>query len=458
MITDALVPGQEVVKPKKKRLHDLDWLRAMMVISVVYAHIFRAGVPGGMSDAGPVWDNHAFYPDNSNYEKTPIGTRWVSIIRQWCLPMLFYVSGAAAACSYKGRPRGLLKLLLFTILGMGLNFGLWELGPRHSECDIGSYESKPECSGLVFDFLICPWAGNVFPILFQMWYTAFLLIFLLLSWPLMSFLYSRACGLPMVGLQFLLTSGIYGLLVWLSGSRVPSPGALAAVLICLEAAFLAVALLADARLRPQWLPLRLVHYGLGLITVLQFGCSPIVQAMTDISAAFILFILVGFLRFFHLGYIMTRARLNPGPEDAEPFVSRFWPLAIIILVVCAPSTNWFAAGNLTYPYWPAAYDRGSYVAGAVVVVFFLDRVGRSMDSEPLPNSAATMVLLLYLLHPLLISLLLLAKPLRNVNIIWFGTMAIAMAISVGIDFVSRLRPNRVKAAEQSASEAEDSEG
>ena len=51
----------------------------------------------------------------------------------------------------------------------------------------------------------------------------------------------------------------------------------------------------------------------------------------------------------------------------------------------SPSTNYSAAGNLTYPFFPRIIDRADYVAGAVILMFVLDRLGRQMECRPLPS-------------------------------------------------------------------------
>ena len=45
----------------------------------------------------------------------------------------------------------------------------------------------------------------------------------------------------------------------------------------------------------------------------------------------------------------------------ERQVSLYWPMMAILRTLTAPSTNWYAAGNLTYPYYPRLLDRADYV-------------------------------------------------------------------------------------------------
>merc|ERR1719162_2949446 len=118
---------------------------------------------------------------NATGPPTPQSTRHITVIRQWCLPLLFWVSGASMACSYKGGvPRGLGKLLAISAVGMCCNAFLWYTSPQNRDCIIDT----PACQGkgIIFDFSICGRAGWWFAILFQMWYTLVLVVLCLLNW------------------------------------------------------------------------------------------------------------------------------------------------------------------------------------------------------------------------------------------------------------------------------------
>ena len=237
-----------------------------MVIMVVYAHISTCGIGGGVH--GNVENDNRIY---NLTDPSTFGVRWISIVRQYCLPLLFFVSGAAAACSFKKKP-GFGKIVVYTLLGIALNAALWFLGPRNPSCDPATGFDRPECRGAIFDFTICPFDGKIFPMIFQMWYTAMLLVFMLLNWPLFAYLHSKKnettrCSIPSLMLQLLMTVLLEAALVVMGGSEIKNP----VLVICLsafsEGLFIALAILGK-RYVDQ---LRLIHYALGVIATLQ--CS-----------------------------------------------------------------------------------------------------------------------------------------------------------------------------------------
>lgn len=401
--------------PQKKRIHELDWFRALMVILVVYAHISRSGMRGGVHGNIEVDDRIYNLTDPSS-----MGVRWISEVRQYCLPLLFFVSGAASACSWKQSPGGLVKILLYTLFGVALNSVLWLLGPQNPKCDPGTGYGRPECQGLLFDFTICPDSGRIFPLVFQMWYTAMLMALMLLNWPLFAFLRNGTCHLAILGLQVIAAVGLESAFVVLAGSEISNPALIIGLMVVCEVVFLGLAVLTMPQYRPSRIPLRFIHYCLGAVTTVQFGCIPYAPVIEHISGAFVVFILTGFNKSFQLGFVLTVARL-PNQEEALPIVSMCWPMMVILRTMTAPSSNWYAAGNLTYPYYPRVLDRADYVAGAVIFMFVVDRVGRAIECQALPSWLANGALLLYLIHPWLMALLILAvrgSMLEDTGSVW----------------------------------------
>lgn len=366
---------------------------------------------------------------------SPYAIRWVSIIRQWCLPLLFWVSGAAVGCSYRGGvPRGLAKLVGFSLIGMSFNAVLWFLSPRINECLV----DMPECAGkgVLFDFSICGRAGMAFAIVFQMWYTILLFALTLANWPMFAAVYGAAGG-AMLAAQWVINVGLlYAPLLFLAGSKIPSPMRLLAELAGLDALFVAVLALNAPRVgqgwRPSWMPVRLLHYLLAGVVIIQFGALRFADEMKHIGPAYLLYGLTGFNRFFGLGFVMTHDR-QVGPtkiDTAQPLLSRAWPVMLLLVTAVAPSTNWDVAGMLTYPFFADCVDRCLYVAGAVALMFILDRVSRGVQCMPLPNVLGQTSLLLYLIHPVLITVLLWSGR-RSVMHVWLlsvSTVAIFMAL------------------------------
>jgi len=337
--------------------------------------------------------------------------------------------------------------MIFTVFGLALNAGLWYLGPQIPSCEPMA-KHKPECAdrGLVFHFTVCPWAGTIFPIVFQMWYTVMLAIFMLLNWPMCLMMYAPESSgrIPLLLVQWLCTLGIYAGLIWGDGA-LSSPALVFLLLSFFEVLFLGLAVLADAGRRPSWLPLRVLHYLMGTVVLFQFGITPIAHDISSISLKFLLFIFVGFNRFFGLGFVMTRARKKP-EDDVEPLLSRAWPLVIILMTFLAPSSNWFQAGNLTYPFYPHVLDRALYVGGALIVIFTLDRVGRDLQQcLPLPAVLSWTALLLYLIHPTIISLLVLCG-LMDVGITWILCLLVSFIASTAIWAVLKYGSKRRKRA------------
>ncbi|CAE8597951.1 unnamed protein product [Polarella glacialis] len=176
------------------------------------------------------------------------------------------------------------------------------------------------------------------------------------------------------------------------------------------------------------------------------------------SLAFVLYIFLGFNKFFQLGFVLTLARL-PGSDEASPVVSKYWPLVVVLRVVTVPSTNWSIAGNLTYPYFPRMLDRVNYVLGAIVLMFVFDRAGRYISCEPLPTVLATTTLLLYLLHPVLMAFILSifsnGSWFREANQVWLGSLVLCLALVWSAGAIKQVVSRRRSKKEQEASSSED---
>lgn len=442
---------------KKGRLHFLDWLRCLMVMSVVYAHLLRSGgITGGLDQEWIV--DRPYHPlgteapgSNENVKISGLGVRWLSIARPWAIPALFWVSGGAVACSFKGEslPR-ISRLLIFTGVGMVFNLVLWLLSPADPACGPGNVgDELCHRKGWVFDFSVVDHSGIVFPIVFQMWYTLALMLFMVIQWPLITALGATSSAVSRLKLglvQWICSSSLLLLGIFVVGAECPRPFLAAILAVVCEAAFIALALALVSSCNGQdggeeFLPLkhspssrspppssstrtRALHYALGAVVVCQFGAVPFSESVTSITPGFALYVVTGFSKFFMLGFIMVRPRVGtrktaPAAHwpDAKPLLSRVWPLAIFVAVICAPSTNWKLAGNLTFPYFTAVMDRVLYVCGGVVVVFILDRCSRQMTCAPLPAWLNYASLILYLSHPVLMTIMI-AAGMRSAGAMW----------------------------------------
>lgn len=420
------------------RHHHLDWIRSIMVLFVVFAHISLMGLKGtvNLDGRGIQIDDRTWAVDNPS----SLGVRWIALVRPFCLPMLFWVSGAAVSFSYKGVPPGLCKLALFTLIGLSCNAALWEHGPKDPNC--GPQNPCPHLEGRWLDFTVVPGVGRWFAILFQMWYTAVLMVLLLVNWPLFA-LANRApdknlaVKFLLLCVQWCMSMSLYTVFLaeeqksrlhessiggfdWRLERSVLKPLAL------YEAIYLLLSPLAASCQESTWkVPTRVFHYLAAGVAVLQFACTPFAQHVDSISCAFILYIVVGFNKFFTLGFLMTKAK------KTKALTYNVWPVLFVIVPAVAPSTNFFLAGNLTFPYFPSEKDRVLYVAFALVVVFIVDRIGRETRCKPLPPIVLWSGLVLYLFHPAIIAYLV-KEGFKDGVYIWFATAAIALGLTAAI--------------------------
>jgi len=252
-----------------------------------------------------------------------------------------------------------------------------------------------------------------------MWYTLLLVLLLLLNWPLFAVTYRAGRKPWIIIIQWLSTMALYTIMVLGSGDACPMPTLVLSALAILELAFLVIAAVCSpgSSARPKWLSVRTAHYLLACVSLLQFGAVPYAEKMETIGLSYISFIITGFNRFFGLGFLLTRARNGPEGDEAKPTLSRVWPCMLLLCTVLAPSTNWDLAGMLTYPFFRHATDRCLYVGGALFISFVVDRCSRGVACDPLPQTLALMGILLYLFHPVLISLFL-SLGLRTVPLVW----------------------------------------
>lgn len=387
----------------ERRLHFLDWLRALAVAFVVYAHMVFCGAQFGRPGDGGVPDDHAYNLENP----TPLAVRWIAAGRQWVIPLLFWISGAAYALSFEGKfTRGFRKLAVLTAVGVACNATEWSLGPMDENC---SFRRPCPGKGILFHYTVDPYSGSIEPFVDQMWYTLMLMLMMALNWPLFRAI-SGQVHFGLLAMQWVATMAICGLLTFVSGDQCDAPWFLTFWLGTSEALFMALSVSPSSRAYPPWLPLRLLHYACAAVLLLQLGASPIArEPVNDLTVGWILYCVLSTKAWFQLGFLMTRPRSSRACGrlgDVQPFVSKAWPLAICLLVLCCPSTSWSMAGVLPYPLYPRVADRLLYVGGTLVALFVVDRVSRNFECRPLPDLLGRAALVLYLLQALLSSIFL----------------------------------------------------
>lgn len=399
-----------MASPSGERLHFLDWLRVVLVGFVVYAHLIFCGAQVGRpADHGAV-DNRNFNVEFPQH----LAIRWNSVARQWCIPLLFWISGAACALSFDGSaPRffkGLRRILTITAVGVAGNAAMWLLGPRKEEC---SFREPCVNEGVFFDFTEDPYSGDVEPYVNQMWYTIALLLVTGLNWPLLKASVDTAPPWSSLAVQFGLATAVYAALIFgAAGDSTGGqhhPSLLGFWLVANEALFLVLAVLAVSKWRPLWLNLRLLHYACAAVAVLQVAGSECVPTpvVDDISAGYVLYLTAGINKWFQLGAIMASPRReDPAGAGVEPVVSTAWPVALILLVLCTPSTNWVMAGVLPYPFYARRLDRLLYVGGTVLAMFIADRCSYGFQCRPVPRLVSTGALVLYTFQVVLLTVFL----------------------------------------------------
>eukprot|EP00929_Paragymnodinium_shiwhaense_P024200 TRINITY_DN14970_c0_g2_i2.p1 TRINITY_DN14970_c0_g2~~TRINITY_DN14970_c0_g2_i2.p1 ORF type:complete len:298 (-),score=13.57 TRINITY_DN14970_c0_g2_i2:738-1631(-) len=170
-----------------RRLHHLDWIRCSMIVMAVYLHVWMVVTH---RTSGLYLDNHAFpeFPkewpeyttvgqDKATYQRNAVSFRWIQMGRQFCIPALFWVSGASLACA-KGNLRPVyIKTIAITLIGCFSNYLVYMVGPRDDRCSFRDAPEGIDCKGMLINFVVAPKAGILFLILFQFWFTVFLLVF-----------------------------------------------------------------------------------------------------------------------------------------------------------------------------------------------------------------------------------------------------------------------------------------
>mmetsp|Transcript_30943 Transcript_30943/g.82167 ORF Transcript_30943/g.82167 Transcript_30943/m.82167 type:complete len:453 (-) Transcript_30943:14-1372(-) len=431
----------DVVAAPKVRLHYIDWIRVIMVCGVVYVHLSKTGIyKFGLNDEWHIDDHNlwavgsfrAQFPNGS--EAQPFQLRWITIARQWCLPLLFWVSGASIGCSYRGGfPKGIPKILTITAVGVVSNALVWVVGPMDENCPFGAQACASK--GLLFNFTIAPYCGYIFPIVYQMWYTMMLVVMMIVNWPMFEVSYGSLSA-SFIIVQWALLSAIYGTGLFF----IENFGRAYLMLVLLEALFcMTLVIERSHESRPSWLPTRVLHYILGTIVVLQFGAVPYSEHVAGISFPFVLYLLVGFNRMFCLGFILVRARLHPDGDQAAPLLSRLWPAFLFFGTLVLPSTNWNAAGgNVTYPYFQDAADRVQYVLGAVCLTFLIDRWARGLQCDPVPEVVTYASAFLYIFHPGILTLFI-TLGISHVIFIWVLSIGVALAFTAAVMALMYLR-------------------
>jgi len=424
------------------RLHHLEWLRALSIIMTVFFHLARVFVV-----RMPVFsiDNTAFpqfldenstefsllNQDTENWRRDDHTWRYQQIGRQFGIPLLFWISGCSLGLSTDRHmiDDSMRKVLLITLVGCFCNSILWGLGPMDSRCGYWDRHSE-ECSGILFDYVVAPGvAGAYYGIVFQFWFTLFLLVFLMESHMILNALrdtfelvrdydtfppqisartYVRcafAVGIKTC-LYVMATFSFYGT----PGEEPPHKTGAAVVIGLMEIPFVGLLLIAVSATSSHVpaIVVRLAQYLAAVVAIFQFclfQIPPTDRGGEEIGVFdgrhFIYFHI--FKQMMLLGYVMslTRARTSP-------VLSRAYPVVFLLLALTFPSTNYYRAG-MVYPWYPNLVDRLLFTSGSFLQLFIHDRLGicfaEARLHAPLYPSLGLGALLAYIFHPPVIALM-----------------------------------------------------
>eukprot|EP01065_Artemidia_motanka_P030113 TRINITY_DN36129_c0_g1_i1.p1 TRINITY_DN36129_c0_g1~~TRINITY_DN36129_c0_g1_i1.p1 ORF type:complete len:456 (+),score=96.26 TRINITY_DN36129_c0_g1_i1:41-1369(+) len=351
-----------------ERVHALDWVRGVLIFFVVYAHTAQS--IGGLRSGGG---------DEAH----------VSVARPWCIPMLFWVSGAAASLSRDGlRLRPLLMLLAVGLLS---NYVLWLAGPMDPDC--GPLEP---CTGrgLIFDFTIAPHSGRLFPVLYQMWYVAALILFAAVSRTFEQHFRRSDVSVWSVAVQWGSSCAVIALLCAAShqDSRTFATLALGEgmfVLLCVcGGGFDDVAR-------------RLFVYVAAVCAAVQFA-SPTIRGAEggDVGAGLVLWFFV-FRQHYVIGMLCWAGGIR---TRAPPVLSAVWPVtALVGVAVLTPPSTYAPGGALAFPYPSSAGDRLWYLFSGFAAAIGCDRMCRSVPCVRMPVFLRSVALATYLFHPWAVS-------------------------------------------------------
>merc|ERR1719296_387269 len=103
-----------------------------------------------------------------------------------------------------------------------------------------------------------------------------------------------------------------------------------------------------------------------MAVMVQFCVVPIRPVSTFDGGLIVYFHI--FKQFLLIGFVMAATR-----KKAAPVMYNYYPIAFLLLVACAPPTNFYRSGQTTYPYFPYTQDRLMWTGGAVLQMFIHDR-------------------------------------------------------------------------------------
>jgi glucan biosynthesis protein C len=158
----------------EERKHDLDWLRLIAIVILLFFHTGMLFNP---------WDWHIKNPETSGSFRY-----WMIWLHYWRMPLLLFISGAGTYLALTKRSPGQYIGERFKRLFIPLVFGMFVIVPPQIFFEhIKEYNSYGDFYKTVFEFISYPEGSFSWH---HLWFIAYLFLFSLIALPLLVFLRS----------------------------------------------------------------------------------------------------------------------------------------------------------------------------------------------------------------------------------------------------------------------------
>jgi glucans biosynthesis protein C len=174
MKTTLSAPTSEVHDVNSSRRHDLDWLRFIAIVILLFFHTGMLFNP---------WGWHI-----KNNETSESFRYWMVWLHFWRMPLLLFISGAGTYMALGKRTPGQFAKERFTRLFIPLVFGMFVVVPPQIYYEhIKDYGSYWDFYKTVFEFIPYPKGSFSWH---HLWFIAYLFVYSLIAIPLLIFLRS----------------------------------------------------------------------------------------------------------------------------------------------------------------------------------------------------------------------------------------------------------------------------
>src|SRR5688572_7613958 len=174
MKTTLSAPTPEVHDVNSSRRHDLDWLRFIAIIILLFFHTGMLFNP---------WEWHV-----KNNELSGSFRYWMLWLHEWRMPLLLFISGAGTYIALGKRTPGQYAGERLKRLLIPLAFGMFVIVPPQIYYEhIKEYSGYTDFYKTVFNFVPYPEGSFSWH---HLWFVAYLLIYSLIAIPFLKFLRS----------------------------------------------------------------------------------------------------------------------------------------------------------------------------------------------------------------------------------------------------------------------------